>query len=165
MSSSVTFLDECTGECNLRLKGECLLFSLRGKIRSCFGILCTTLNANGSVQGELTLSDVSMVENQGYTNSARKRSHCCKKRMNSLVSKAARLPLLSTARRGFASKTVIVTDKAPPAAGPYSQAIKANGFVFVSGQLGIIPETKEFVDVNDVKQQTTQVPLSLSFFI
>ena len=32
------------------------------------------------------------------------------------------------------------TDKAPPAVGPYSQAIKANGFVFVSGVLGLIPE-------------------------
>lgn len=32
------------------------------------------------------------------------------------------------------------TDKAPPAVGPYSQAIKANGFVFVSGVLGLVPE-------------------------
>ena len=31
------------------------------------------------------------------------------------------------------------TDKAPAAVGPYSQAIKANGMLFVSGQLGIIP--------------------------
>ena len=32
------------------------------------------------------------------------------------------------------------TDKAPSAVGPYSQAIKANGFVFVSGVLGLVPE-------------------------
>ena len=34
-------------------------------------------------------------------------------------------------------KTVIATTAAPGAIGPYSQAIEANGFVFVSGQLGI----------------------------
>ncbi|KAG2269405.1 hypothetical protein Bca52824_063960 [Brassica carinata] len=39
-------------------------------------------------------------------------------------------------------KEVVSTDKAPPAVGPYSQAIKANGFVFVSGVLGLVPENK-----------------------
>ena len=34
------------------------------------------------------------------------------------------------------AKTVVATNKAPGAIGPYSQGIKANGFVFVSGQLG-----------------------------
>ena len=38
-------------------------------------------------------------------------------------------------------KTVIATTAAPGAIGPYSQAIEANGFVFVSGQLGIDPAT------------------------
>ena len=33
------------------------------------------------------------------------------------------------------------TDKAPAAIGPYSQAVETNGFVFTSGQLGIIPDT------------------------
>ena len=33
------------------------------------------------------------------------------------------------------------TDKAPAAIGPYSQAVGANGFVFTSGQLGLIPDT------------------------
>ncbi len=41
-------------------------------------------------------------------------------------------------------KTVVFTDKAPAAIGPYSQAIKANGFVFVSGQLPVDPATGEF---------------------
>lgn len=36
-------------------------------------------------------------------------------------------------------KKVISTKKAPAAVGPYSQAIRANGFLFVSGQLGIDP--------------------------
>ena len=37
-------------------------------------------------------------------------------------------------------KEVVATDKAPAALGPYSQAIKANDLVFVSGVLGLIPE-------------------------
>ena len=42
-------------------------------------------------------------------------------------------------------KTVINTDKAPQAIGPYSQAIKANGFLFVSGQIPLDPNTGEVV--------------------
>ena len=38
-------------------------------------------------------------------------------------------------------KNVISTDKAPAAIGPYSQAIEANGFIFVSGQIPIDPKT------------------------
>ncbi|KAG2246834.1 hypothetical protein Bca52824_086462 [Brassica carinata] len=53
-------------------------------------------------------------------------------------------------------KEVVSTDKAPPAVGPYSQAIKANGFVFVSGVLGLVPETGEFIS-DDVEDQTYQV--------
>jgi len=43
----------------------------------------------------------------------------------------------------------------PPAIGPYSQAIKAGGFVFVSGSIGIDPKTREFTS-NDVQVQTEQ---------
>ena len=39
------------------------------------------------------------------------------------------------------SKKVIVTDKAPAAIGPYSQAIEADGFIFASGQIPIDPAT------------------------
>lgn len=39
------------------------------------------------------------------------------------------------------SDTIIRTDKAPAAIGPYSQAIKAGNLLFTSGQLGINPET------------------------
>jgi 2-iminobutanoate/2-iminopropanoate deaminase len=39
--------------------------------------------------------------------------------------------------------TVIKTEKAPAAIGPYSQAIAVNQFLFVSGQLGLIPESGE----------------------
>lgn len=50
----------------------------------------------------------------------------------------------------------ISTDKAPGAIGPYSQAIKAGGFVFCSGQIPIDPQTGEFVS-EDVAEQTHQV--------
>ncbi|KAH7544388.1 hypothetical protein JRO89_XS15G0159300 [Xanthoceras sorbifolium] len=53
-------------------------------------------------------------------------------------------------------KEAVATDKAPAALGPYSQAIKANNIVFVSGVLGLIPETGKFVSDN-VEEQTEQV--------
>jgi len=53
-------------------------------------------------------------------------------------------------------KEVISTAKAPKAIGPYSQAIRANGFVFVSGQIPFDPATGELV-AGDVAQQTTRV--------
>lgn len=54
------------------------------------------------------------------------------------------------------SKQVIATDNAPGAGGPYSQGIVANGFVFVSGQIAVIPGTKDFV-AGGIKEQTAQV--------
>jgi 2-iminobutanoate/2-iminopropanoate deaminase len=39
------------------------------------------------------------------------------------------------------SKEVVASDEAPAAMGPYSQAVVANGFVFVSGQLGVTPSS------------------------
>jgi 2-iminobutanoate/2-iminopropanoate deaminase len=41
----------------------------------------------------------------------------------------------------YMERTIIKTDNAPAAAAAYSQAVKANGFVFVSGQLGLDPGT------------------------
>lgn len=52
-------------------------------------------------------------------------------------------------------REVIATPDAPGAIGPYSQAIKANGLVFVSGQTGIVPQTKEFAG-QTVAEQTAQ---------
>lgn len=49
-------------------------------------------------------------------------------------------------------KEVVVTKQAPAAIGPYSQAIKAGGFVFASGQIPLVPESGE-VDGADVKTQ------------
>lgn len=54
------------------------------------------------------------------------------------------------------AKEIISTDNAPSAIGPYSQAVKANGMVFVSGQIPIDPKTGEFVS-DDVAEQTEQV--------
>ncbi|MBQ8521651.1 MAG: RidA family protein [Bacteroides sp.] len=52
-------------------------------------------------------------------------------------------------------KKVIFTDKAPAAIGPYSQAIEANGMVFLSGQLPVDPATGEFAP-GGVAEQTAQ---------
>ena len=52
-------------------------------------------------------------------------------------------------------KKVIFTEKAPAAIGPYSQAIEANGMIFLSGQLPVDPATGEFVP-GGVTEQTTQ---------
>jgi len=50
----------------------------------------------------------------------------------------------------------VSTDNAPGAIGPYSQAIKANGMVFCSGQIPIDPATGQFVS-EAVSEQTEQV--------
>jgi 2-iminobutanoate/2-iminopropanoate deaminase len=55
----------------------------------------------------------------------------------------------------------VTTDKAPGAIGPYSQAVKAGGMVFCSGQIPIDPATGEFVP-GGVAAQTDQVLRNLS---
>jgi 2-iminobutanoate/2-iminopropanoate deaminase len=58
-------------------------------------------------------------------------------------------------------REVISTKDAPQAIGPYSQAIKANGFVFVSGQIAIDPATQQVL-LGDVSEQTDRVLRNLS---
>jgi len=53
-------------------------------------------------------------------------------------------------------KKVIQTAMAPKAIGPYSQAIQAGGFLFLSGQIPLDPQTGELVK-GDIRQQTRQV--------
>lgn len=53
-------------------------------------------------------------------------------------------------------KEIIATEKAPEAIGPYSQAVRANGFIFVSGQIPIDPTTGELL-TGDIAQQTARV--------
>jgi 2-iminobutanoate/2-iminopropanoate deaminase len=58
-------------------------------------------------------------------------------------------------------KEVIATNDGPKAIGPYSQAIKANGFVFVSGQVAIDPSTQQVI-TGDVAAQTDRVMKNLA---
>ena len=58
-------------------------------------------------------------------------------------------------------RDVIATKDAPQAIGPYSQAIRANGFVFVSGQVAIDPSTQQVIS-GDVGAQTERVLKNLS---
>ena len=53
-------------------------------------------------------------------------------------------------------KDVVLTDKGPKPIGPYSQAIKAGGFLFASGQVALDPHSNEFLP-GDVRQQTERV--------
>lgn len=50
----------------------------------------------------------------------------------------------------------IATNNAPNAIGPYSQAVKANGLLFTSGQIAINPATNT-VEAKTIEEQTTQV--------
>lgn len=52
-------------------------------------------------------------------------------------------------------KRIINTEKAPKAVGPYSQAVEANGTLYISGQLPIDPATGKFAE-GGVKEQTAQ---------
>ncbi|HTZ97343.1 MAG TPA: RidA family protein [Terriglobales bacterium] len=58
-------------------------------------------------------------------------------------------------------RDVISTKDAPQAIGPYSQAIRANGFVFVSGQVAIDPVTQQVIN-GDVAGQTDRVLKNLT---
>lgn len=53
-------------------------------------------------------------------------------------------------------RTIISTDKAPAAIGPYSQAVKVGDTVYLSGQIALDPQTKEMV-AGDVVAQATRV--------
>ena len=58
-------------------------------------------------------------------------------------------------------RDVIATDQAPKAIGPYSQAIRAAGLVFTSGQVAIDPATQQVV-AGDITVQTDRVMKNLS---
>jgi 2-iminobutanoate/2-iminopropanoate deaminase len=53
-------------------------------------------------------------------------------------------------------KQPIATDRGPKAIGPYSQAIKSNGFVFISGQVAFDPATHQIIE-GDITAQTERV--------
>ena len=53
-------------------------------------------------------------------------------------------------------KKIIKTENAPAAIGPYSQAVMANGMLYMSGQIALVPETGEVVD-EGIEAQTIRV--------
>ncbi len=53
-------------------------------------------------------------------------------------------------------KETVLTDRGPKPIGPYSQAIRANGFLYVSGQVALDPKTGDLAGA-DVRQQTERV--------
>jgi 2-iminobutanoate/2-iminopropanoate deaminase len=70
-----------------------------------------------------------------------------------------RLNASATRRQKLQEELVIetvATDRGPKAIGPYSQAIRANGFVFLSGQIPLDPKTQQVVE-GDVAVQTERV--------
>lgn len=60
----------------------------------------------------------------------------------------------------MSNKTIVHTEKAPEAIGPYSQAVVYNGLVYCSGQIGLEAGSMEFAG-NDVASQTEQVMKNL----
>ncbi len=60
----------------------------------------------------------------------------------------------------MSSKTVIASDRAPAAIGPYSQAIEVNGLVYTSGVIPLDPETMETVG-STIEEQADRVMQSL----
>ncbi|MEO6844419.1 MAG: RidA family protein [Ginsengibacter sp.] len=54
------------------------------------------------------------------------------------------------------NKTIINTTKAPAPIGPYSQAVKAGGFLFLSGQIALVPGTSE-LKIGNIAEETRQV--------
>jgi 2-iminobutanoate/2-iminopropanoate deaminase len=59
------------------------------------------------------------------------------------------------------SKDVIATSSAPAAIGPYSQAIKANGFLFTAGQIPLDPATGKIIE-GDITAQSERVMQNLA---
>lgn len=60
----------------------------------------------------------------------------------------------------MSNKVPVVTSHAPAAIGPYSQAIKANGMLFLSGQIPLNPGTGEMVN-DTIESATEQVLINL----
>ena len=61
-------------------------------------------------------------------------------------------------------KEIISTDKAPKAIGPYSQAVRAGGFLFTAGQIALDPASGQLLE-GDVAKQTTRVMENLKAIV
>jgi len=62
------------------------------------------------------------------------------------------------------SKQIISSSKAPAPIGPYSQAVQAGGFLFVSGQIALVPGTSEIISAS-IKEETAQVMANLKMIL
>ncbi|HIP19481.1 MAG TPA: RidA family protein [Sulfurovum sp.] len=57
----------------------------------------------------------------------------------------------------------IATNEAPQAIGPYSQAVEANGLIYTSGQIALMPDGT--MEINDIEHQTKQVMKNLYYVL
>ena len=64
--------------------------------------------------------------------------------------------LFITTLATFAQKKIIKTDQAPVPIAPYSQAVEANGLVFVAGQIGLNPQSRQLV-TGGFEEEATQI--------
>jgi len=81
--------------------------------------------------------------------------------MKKLLTLLIALVLFASAAFAQKGREVVLTKSAPTPVGPYSQAIKAGGFVFVAGQIAFDPATGKLVE-GDIKAQTEYVLKNLS---
>ena len=78
------------------------------------------------------------------------------KKVVAKTQKTKKTNALSTQKRSHHCVTAVNAEKAPAAVGPYVHATKANGMVFVSGQLPLDPATMKFNSDSDVALQAQQ---------
>ncbi len=62
------------------------------------------------------------------------------------------------------AREIVISTNAPAAIGPYSQAVKANGFVFTAGVIPLDPETMQVVE-GDIRTQAVRVLTSLTVLL
>jgi len=79
---------------------------------------------------------------------------------NEIIFKQEQIRKILQENDSFAASSSIIksvnTTMAPAAVGSYSQAIKANGFLFISGCIGVVPSTNSLISNTDVEMQTRQ---------
>jgi 2-iminobutanoate/2-iminopropanoate deaminase len=73
----------------------------------------------------------------------------------------SRVPWDGVPKRKDSVRTIVSTPDAPKAIGPYSQATKANGLIFASGQIAIDPATQQVIN-GDISAQTERVMKNIS---
>ena len=62
-------------------------------------------------------------------------------------------------------KTAINVDGAPPAAGPYSHAVRAGDLVFTAGQVALDPGTKSMIPEKDIRAQTRRTLMNIQIVL